>query len=205
MTPLLLKLLFTLMPKRGAGAAAAAGAQGVQPGAGDAGQSAAQAAHGLLGESDSAERVVRGQEFSGADIQMSFPLEAASARGGLEDGHPGASRSSSAFTPRPAYARALEKAAVPGRPVISGSSRQLDQRQQPRVRQRRAAMSDAGEIGLRHREGEKGPAGSSGGSASRGPSARRRARSGTGRLPPMNRRSPPLRRNSGSVARDIAS
>ena len=29
-----------------------------------------------------------GSEFSAADIQMSFPLEAASARGGLEQGHP---------------------------------------------------------------------------------------------------------------------
>ncbi len=29
-----------------------------------------------------------GQEFTAADVQMSFPLEAASARGGLENGHP---------------------------------------------------------------------------------------------------------------------
>ena len=49
MSPLLLKLLFTLMPRRAPALAAAAGAQGLQPGADHAGQSAAQAAHGLLG------------------------------------------------------------------------------------------------------------------------------------------------------------
>src|SRR5262245_36461117 len=44
-----------------ASAAAAAGAQGLQPGADDAGQSAAQAAHGLLGERARQKRMVRRQ------------------------------------------------------------------------------------------------------------------------------------------------
>ena len=50
-----------------------------------------------------------GNEFSGADIQMSFPLEAAAARGGLEDGHPRCVAFLERIHARPAYARALEK------------------------------------------------------------------------------------------------
>jgi glutathione S-transferase len=50
-----------------------------------------------------------GSEFSGADIQMSFPLEAAAARGGLEIGHPKAMAFVERIQARPAYVRALEK------------------------------------------------------------------------------------------------
>ena len=50
-----------------------------------------------------------GNEFSAADIQMSFPLEAASARGGLETGHPKAMAFLEKVHARPAYKRALEK------------------------------------------------------------------------------------------------
>ena len=50
-----------------------------------------------------------GNEFTGADIQMSFPLEAAAARGGLEQGHPRAMAFLERIHARPAYARALEK------------------------------------------------------------------------------------------------
>lgn len=50
-----------------------------------------------------------GAEFSAADIQMSFPLEAAQARGGLEQGHPRAMAFLERIHTRPAYARALEK------------------------------------------------------------------------------------------------
>jgi glutathione S-transferase len=50
-----------------------------------------------------------GSEFSGADIQMSFPLEAAAARGGLQDGHPRAVAFLERIHARPAYARALQK------------------------------------------------------------------------------------------------
>ena len=50
-----------------------------------------------------------GAEFTGADIQMSFPLEAAAARGGLEMGHPKAMAFLERIHARPAYARALEK------------------------------------------------------------------------------------------------
>lgn len=50
-----------------------------------------------------------GNEFTGADIQMSFPLEAAAARGGLERGHPKAMAFLARIHARPAYQRALEK------------------------------------------------------------------------------------------------
>jgi glutathione S-transferase len=50
-----------------------------------------------------------GSEFSAADIQMSFPLEAAAARAGLEQGHPKAMAFLERIHARPAYIRALEK------------------------------------------------------------------------------------------------
>src|SRR4030088_2920786 len=50
-----------------------------------------------------------GNEFSAADIQMSFPLEAASARAGLDQGHPKAMAFLARIHARPAYARALAK------------------------------------------------------------------------------------------------
>ena len=50
-----------------------------------------------------------GDAFSAADIQMSFPLEAAQARGGLEQGHPKAMAFLERIHARPAYNRALEK------------------------------------------------------------------------------------------------
>jgi glutathione S-transferase len=50
-----------------------------------------------------------GNEFTAADIQMSFPLEAASARAGLEQGHPKAMAWLTKIHARPAYQRALEK------------------------------------------------------------------------------------------------
>jgi len=50
-----------------------------------------------------------GGEFTVADIQMSFPLEAAAARAGLEQGHPKAMALLERIHARPAYQRALEK------------------------------------------------------------------------------------------------
>ena len=49
------------------------------------------------------------EEMTAADIQMSFPLEAAQARGGLELGHPNAMAFLERIHARPAYSRALEK------------------------------------------------------------------------------------------------
>ncbi|MDO8456884.1 MAG: glutathione S-transferase [Burkholderiaceae bacterium] len=50
-----------------------------------------------------------GDEFSGADIQMSFPLEAAAARGGLDAKYPKATAFLKRIHARPAYKRALER------------------------------------------------------------------------------------------------
>lgn len=50
-----------------------------------------------------------GETFSGADIQMSFPLEAAAARGGLDASRPKLMAFLSRIHERPAYQRALEK------------------------------------------------------------------------------------------------
>jgi glutathione S-transferase len=48
-----------------------------------------------------------GNEFTAADVQMSFPLEAASARGGLENGHPKCMAFLAKIHARPPYHRAL--------------------------------------------------------------------------------------------------
>src|SRR3569833_2661066 len=50
-----------------------------------------------------------GDAFTAADIQMSFPLEAAAARAGLDQGHKRAMAFLDRIHARPAYARALEK------------------------------------------------------------------------------------------------
>jgi glutathione S-transferase len=50
-----------------------------------------------------------GPEFTAADIQMSFPLEAASGRAGLAQGHPKAMAFLERIHARPAYQRALAK------------------------------------------------------------------------------------------------
>ncbi|HET7369336.1 MAG TPA: glutathione S-transferase [Gammaproteobacteria bacterium] len=50
-----------------------------------------------------------GGEFSAADIQMSFPLEGAAARGGLNDNHPHIRQFLERIHARPAYKRALER------------------------------------------------------------------------------------------------
>jgi len=50
-----------------------------------------------------------GEEFSGADIQMSFPLEAAAARGGLDARYPKLQEFLGRIHARPAWRRAIEK------------------------------------------------------------------------------------------------
>jgi glutathione S-transferase len=50
-----------------------------------------------------------GDEFTAADIQMSFPVQAAAARGPLEQGHPRAMDFLERIEKRPAYQRAMEK------------------------------------------------------------------------------------------------
>ncbi len=50
-----------------------------------------------------------GDEFSGADIQMSFPLEAAASRGGLDGRYPKMQTFLKTIHARPAYQKALAK------------------------------------------------------------------------------------------------
>jgi glutathione S-transferase len=50
-----------------------------------------------------------GNDFTAADVQMSFPLEAAAARGGLGDQYPKLTAFLERIHARPAYQRALEK------------------------------------------------------------------------------------------------
>ena len=50
-----------------------------------------------------------GDALTGADIQMSFPLEASAARGGLGAGHPRLSGLLRHLQERPAYRRAIER------------------------------------------------------------------------------------------------
>jgi glutathione S-transferase len=50
-----------------------------------------------------------GEEFSAADIQMSFPLEAAAMRGGLDGQYPKLSAFLERIHARPSYRRALER------------------------------------------------------------------------------------------------
>ena len=50
-----------------------------------------------------------GNDFTAADIQMSFPLEAAASRAGLSVQHPKAMDFLKRIHARPAYQRALEK------------------------------------------------------------------------------------------------
>jgi glutathione S-transferase len=50
-----------------------------------------------------------GNEFSAADIQMSFPLEAASVRAGLDQSRPKLMDFLQRIHSRPAYKRALER------------------------------------------------------------------------------------------------
>jgi glutathione S-transferase len=50
-----------------------------------------------------------GPEFTAADVQMSFPIEAARARGGLDEKRPRLMAFLTAINGRPAYERAIEK------------------------------------------------------------------------------------------------
>ncbi|QUS37552.1 glutathione S-transferase [Tardiphaga alba] len=108
MTPLLLKLIFGLLPKRAPllirpivnAVSAKALATLVTP---------QLRQHMAFWESELGKSEwFAGNEFTAADIQMSFALEAASARGGLESGHPKAMAWLARIHARPAYQRALE-------------------------------------------------------------------------------------------------
>jgi glutathione S-transferase len=109
MPPLLMKLLFTLMPRR-APALLRPLVRKVSNQALFAFVNPQLKQHMAFWESELAKSEwFAGEAFTAADIQMSFPLEAASARGGLGDDHPHAMAFLKRIHARPAYQRALEK------------------------------------------------------------------------------------------------
>ena len=109
MPPLLLKLLFTLMPKR-APALLRPLVRKVSNQVLTALVNPQLKQHMAFWESELGRSLwFAGDEFSAADIQMSFPLEAAAARGGLEQGHPRAMAFLDRIHARAAYQRALDR------------------------------------------------------------------------------------------------
>jgi len=109
MPPLLLKLLFTLMPKR-APALLRPLVRKVSNQVLTARVNPQLKQHMAFWESELGRSLwFAGDEFSAADIQMSFPLEAAAARGGLEQGHPRAMAFLDRIHARAAYQRALDR------------------------------------------------------------------------------------------------
>jgi glutathione S-transferase len=109
MPPLLLKLLFTVMPKR-APALLRPIVRKVSTQVLTALVNPQLKQHMAYWEAElSKSQWFAGDEFTAADIQMSFPLEAAAARAGLEQGHPKAVAFLERIHARPAYQRALEK------------------------------------------------------------------------------------------------
>lgn len=109
MPPLLMKLLFTIMPRR-APALLRPLVRKVCNQALLAIVNPQLKLHMAFWESELAKSEwFAGEAFTAADIQMSFPLEAAAARGGLEQGHPKAMAFLERIHARPAYQRALER------------------------------------------------------------------------------------------------
>jgi glutathione S-transferase len=109
MQPLLLKLLFTLMPKR-APALLRPLVRKVSSQALTTVVNPQLKQHMNFWEAElSKSEWFAGGEFPAADIQMSFPLEAAAARGGLEQGHPRAMAFLDRIHARAAYQRALDR------------------------------------------------------------------------------------------------
>jgi len=108
MPPLLLKLLFTVMPKR-APALLRPIVRKVSTQVLTALVNPQLKQHMAFWEAElSKTQWFAGDEFTAADIQMSFPLEAAAARAGLDQGHPKAMAFLDRIHARPAYQRALE-------------------------------------------------------------------------------------------------
>ena len=109
MPPLLLKLVFDVMPQRAPGlmkplvkgVAARAKSGFVDP---------QLKLHMDFWEAElAATGWLAGPRFSAADVMMSFPAEAAAARAGLREGRPNATAWLARLHARPAYARALER------------------------------------------------------------------------------------------------
>ena len=109
MSPLLQKLLFTLLPQRSPAimrpVVKGVAGQVIKTIVDPALQQHMAFWEGELGKSE----WFAGNAFTAADIQMSFPLEAAATRAGLENGHPKAMAFLERIHARPAYKKALER------------------------------------------------------------------------------------------------
>ncbi|MFO1162500.1 MAG: glutathione S-transferase [Reyranellaceae bacterium] len=106
---LFLKLVFTRLPERVPWAARAV-ARMISEGADKALIAPQISNHFAFLESELAERDwFAGNDFTAADIQMSFPIEAAAARAGLDGKLPRLQAFVARIQARPAYKRALEK------------------------------------------------------------------------------------------------
>jgi glutathione S-transferase len=109
MTPLLLKLVFAALPARSPWL--------VRPLVGAISNTVQKsfvdpqiALHAEYWENElSKAEWFAGAELTGADVQMSFPLEAAASRGGVDARYPKAQAFLNRIHARPAYQRALEK------------------------------------------------------------------------------------------------
>jgi glutathione S-transferase len=109
MPPLLLKLIFGIMPKR-APLLMRPLVTAISTKALETMVNPQLKTHMAYWESElSKSEWFAGPEFTAADIQMSFPLEAAAGRAGLRQGHPKAIALLERIHARPAYQRALEK------------------------------------------------------------------------------------------------
>ena len=109
MPPLLLKLLFGMMPKR-APALVRPLVKMVANGALTGFVDPQLKQHMAFWEAELGKSAYfAGNDFTAADIQMSFPLEAAASRGGLDQRYPNATAWLAKIHARPAYQRALDK------------------------------------------------------------------------------------------------
>jgi glutathione S-transferase len=109
MPPLLLKLLFTMIPQR-APALVRPLVQKITTPVLETFIDPQLKQHIAFWESELSKSAwFAGNDFTAADVQMSFPLEAASARAGLDQTYPKALAWLAKIHARPAYQRALEK------------------------------------------------------------------------------------------------
>lgn len=109
MTPLLLKLIFGVIPQRSPVLIRPV-AKGISDGVIKTMVDPQLKSHMDFWEAELGKGPwFAGPEFTAADIQMSFPLEAANARGGLADGRPRCTAFLKTIHARPAYRRALER------------------------------------------------------------------------------------------------
>ncbi|MEO6699154.1 MAG: glutathione S-transferase [Paraperlucidibaca sp.] len=110
MMPLLLKLIFSRLPQSKMPALIRPIARKISQGAQKNFIDPQIKQHLYFMETEMAGRKwVCGDDFTAADVQLSFPLEAASARGGLDTKYPNLAALISRMHARPAYRKALEQ------------------------------------------------------------------------------------------------